>query len=499
MRAVSIGLLPFAYPVALKRVRIIRSLYLLLIAVLFVQCSAAQTETYDIITYTPPSGWKKEIKSSSVVYTKANNKNNSFCIVNIYKSIPSKGSIEHDFTSDWQDFVVTPYKVTVAPTLEEVQDTDGWKVKSGTAPFTFSNTTAHALLTTMTGYNTCVSVLTLTNSGEYAGEVESLFNSMNLAKTGSNNTPGQTTTEGTTEAVTNANNTDAGTNGANNSTTTGAPGSTSSKADGYKFNTTNFDDGWVSTIQEDWVEVTKGNVKVLLHYPNNPALKYAADDVKTLTNKAWNALVAPRYTDLSNFDINYNVGFEQAMMGSGNVTDKASGQHLFVAIFQRASSPWMEFICPDKATFEQTFNVPVKFDYYAHNELFNPLLKMAGCNKFAVAPSDLSGEWTSDFTGMTQYVNVYTGASAGAYAHSSGAVFNFTAAGGYSWELSVASGMVGSQRFQQVKSKGQFSLPSNWELYCPDIEGKPRTYSISFACIKGARILVIDGKQYAKK
>ena len=39
----------------------------------------------------------------------------------------------------------------------------------------------------------------------------------------------------------------------------------------------NFDDGWNSTAKEDWVEVIKGNLKVVLHYPNKAAEEYNSD------------------------------------------------------------------------------------------------------------------------------------------------------------------------------------------------------------------------------
>ena len=45
---------------------------------------------------------------------------------------------------------------------------------------------------------------------------------------------------------------------------------------GVAFTTTNFDDGWTSTVHEDWVEVTKGNIKVLIHYPKSGTI-FAAD------------------------------------------------------------------------------------------------------------------------------------------------------------------------------------------------------------------------------
>ena len=49
---------------------------------------------------------------------------------------------------------------------------------------------------------------------------------------------------------------------------------TIAKQDGFAFTTTNFDDGWTSVVQEDWVQVTKGNIKVLIHYPNKKADEY---------------------------------------------------------------------------------------------------------------------------------------------------------------------------------------------------------------------------------
>ena len=45
----------------------------------------------------------------------------------------------------------------------------------------------------------------------------------------------------------------------------------------FAFTSTNFDDGWQSTAKEDWVEVTKDNIKVLLHYPK--AVSYTHLDV----------------------------------------------------------------------------------------------------------------------------------------------------------------------------------------------------------------------------
>jgi hypothetical protein len=125
-----------------------------------------------------------------------------------------------------------------------------------------------------------------------------------------------------------------------------------------------------------------------------------------------------------------------------------------------------------------------------------PLANMNGYNRFAVAASDLYGKWTTSFSGMTQYVNVYTGADAGATSFSSAQSFQFSS-NTYHWELSSAGGVVGNLKFQGAKSDGKHSVPNNWQIYFSDLEGKPKTYNAYFSCIKGARMLWLEDTSYA--
>ncbi len=83
--------------------------------------------------------------------------------------------------------------------------------------------------------------------------------------------------------------------------------------------------------------------------------------------------------------------------------------------------------------------------------------------------------------------------------HASSESFQFFSNGKYEWNLGVASGQVGSIRFQSAKSAGTATVPDNWHIRFSSIENKPRTYEAMFSCIKGLRILWLDGKAYAKK
>ena len=59
-------------------------------------------------------------------------------------------------------------------------------------------------------------------------------------------------------------------------------------------------------------------------------------------------------------------------------------------------------------------------------------------------------------------------------------------------------GFVGNIKFQNAKSAGKFSMTGNWQVNFSDIEGKPRSYPVYFTCIKGARVLWIDGTGFGK-
>jgi hypothetical protein len=603
----------------------------------------AQKETFDIITYTPPAGWKKDVTENIINYIITNKMNNSWCQIGIIKSTISKGNIEKDFESEWQDLVVKNFKPTDAPKLNEVHVTDGWKIKEGVVKFKFNNADALAMLTTISGFDRCASIVVTTNSQDYLKDIDALLTSVEFKKMEASikqpvndiirdsasmiGTWGASASDNSSYRVNNGvmnyilrqytlnangtytfvskaydplmdkillgkengtyqisgdnltiapqksvieswskkNGTDnwgqllttqnkvlekvtyrftkhyfsgiqewslvlqadktterdgpfTGNSSFSNAWIYGTPCSQciiklpdnqQIKTDGIKtvpaqqnagnsfaFSTTNFDDGWSSTVQEDWVQVTKGTSKVLIHYPNKLADAYNSV-VSDGLNNAWNILVAPKYSTANNFELKPVSGWQTIEFAEADAVEKATAKKVHVVLFKmnynNGSGKYLEFITPDKKSFEQEFGV-----YHETSSGWEKMENMANYNKFAVAASDLNGKWTNDFTGMQQYVNAYTGASAGADTHASNEVFEFDADNTYRWSLSVASGFVGNIKFQSVKSNGKISLPNIWQVSFSDIEGKPRTYNVFFSCIKGARVLWIDDKAYGK-
>ena len=422
---------------------------------------SVQKETFDLVSYSPPKEWKKEVNDNLISYSTTNKSDKSWCQIGIVKSTNSKGGIDQDVESEWAELAAKPYHIVDMPQKSEVSDAEGWKIQSSSGQFTFNNNKAAVILTTFSGFGRCVSIIATTGNQRYLDDIESFISHIELKK------PGEI--QEVKEEIR-------------------SQPEQQTSVNGFAFTSTNFDDGWISSVQEDWVQVTKGNIKVLLHYPKEGTIFPA--DPAPLTNAAWNILVAPRYKNLQNYKTAYINTFDRPYLGMGNATENATGKNVFIVLFRQGHSGWIEFITPDKNTFIQQYKFdPETIQWDSESDLMIPLANMTGYNKFGIAASDLKGRWTSDFSGIQQMYNVYTGEYAGMNMNQSNEEFIFYADNTYNWKLLVVKGMIGNVKYDEVKSTGKITVPNNWQVNFSMIESRARTYHAFWSCIKGARIL----------
>ncbi len=429
----------------------------------------AQKETYDLISFTPPQGWKKEERSTLVVYTHIDQAKKSWCQLSIVKSTTSKGSMDQDFQSEWQDLVVKNYSPSSAPQLSEVLESEGFMIQSGSASFTFNNNDCYAILTSFSGHGRCASIVVSSNSQEYMTDIESLLSTVEIIKPASS--PVQQPAPPVQAELSNPVN------------------------DGYTFNTTNFDNGWTSTIHPGWVQASKGNIKALIHYKHDEVDKYNPDLLGGL-KFAWSVLGAPKYQSISNLEFKTVNGWEAIEMAEADAVETATGKQVRVFFFKKnyygGRGVYLEFITPDKKTFEMEFG-PLN-----DNSDWDKIAGVAYYNRFAVSEADLKGKWTNEYSGNVQYVNANTGLDAGMNSHASRTIFEFKEGKKYHWDLAMASGMVGNLKFDGVKSNGTFSMKGNWQLHLSDIEGDPKTWDVYFSINRGFRTLWIDKQAFYK-
>ena len=441
-----------------------KKIFFLSVLWVFVGNAFAQKETFDIATYTTPQKWKKQRTEDAVQFTKEDAAKGTYCIITLYKSVPGTTNSKENFDLAWTSVVKEMVNVSAAPEMQPSAKEDDWEVESGYAAFESDGEKGVALLVTSTGYNKMVNLIILTNTDAFETEMTSFIGSISLKKQ--------------TQAINNTS-----TNLEKN--TQPASGA---KKDGFTFTTTNFDDGWTSTVQEDWVEVTKGNIKVVIHYPKEGTIFPA--DPEPLTNAAWNILVAPRYSNLRDYKTTSITSYNRPYLGFGYLTENSTGKEVYVLLFRQGQTGWLEFVTPDKNSFIQQFKFdPDMIRWDSETDLMNPLIQMATYNKFAIGAADFKGEWSSDFTGVQQLYNVYTGNYAGMNINQSNETFQFAAGNTYNWKLIAVNGMVGDAKFAQVKSAGKFTVLNNWQIKFSEIERKTRIYNAYFSCIKGARLL----------
>ena len=263
----------------------------------------------------------------------------------------------------------------------------------------------------------------------------------------------------------------------------------------YYFTTTNFDDGWTSVVKDDWVEVTKDNMKVLIHFPQeNTAMQ---NNGQSYIDNLWNALVAPRYSNIQDYKVADDIlSSSSAYFASATLTENATGKQVYVGLFATGTSDWMEFVFPSKKDFVNYFGVDINtITWMSDIAIYNPLARMEGYNMFAVAATDLSGKWSNNFASNAYYVNIYTGWSAGMTTYSLTETFVFGTSN-YNWNLVAATTTGGYTGVNQAKSSGTYSLPNYWQIHCSNISDDPKTYNVYFSCVKGARILWMQDAEY---
>jgi len=160
----------------------VKQLSISLLCVFFFTNAFAQKETFDLYTFTPPEGWIKNVEENFVSYIITNNKTKSWCRINIAKSTISKGSIEADFESEWQDLIVKNFHPIGEPKVSEIQEAEGWKIKAGISKFIFENKEATVMLTSVSGFERCLSIVAMTNNDSYIKDVQAFIESIDLKK-----------------------------------------------------------------------------------------------------------------------------------------------------------------------------------------------------------------------------------------------------------------------------------------------------------------------------
>lgn len=449
---------------------------LIILFLILYYSSASQQQSFDIINFSPIAGWKKEINNNAIHFSKENKSDGSYCFVTVFKSAPATGTVNQNFDVTWKALAKDLVIIANEPEIQPATSDDGWETVSGHAAFENQGKKGVIMLITSSGYEKMVNILVLTNTGIYEQELSDFLNSISLTK------PSETNDTATKE---------------NNSIHAG----THSGNSAFHFNSTNFDDGWVSEIKDNWVEVTKKGIRVLIHYPNQKTDIHHFNKLEG-DNNAWNLLVAPRYSNLTNFYERGIQDYQSITFFTANATEKQSGKKVYVVFFKKhydkGNGRYIEVIADNQDLFEKEFGNNYinrsSWDYLEQIKSWDKLANMQWRNKFAIAPSDLMGKWSSSTYASLSYYYVNSGSFAGATATSIADEFTFLPGNKYESDHAGASGVVGNQKFSRQVYKGN-SVISNWSITLTNrFQGATEKYDCYFEAIKGGRILLMTDR-----
>jgi hypothetical protein len=427
-------------------------------------------ETFDIATFISPVGWQRESNENTVSYVATNHTTGAWCRFMVYKSMTSTGSPQNDFEAEWAQ-LVTPYYQTSNLPKPELSEKDGWTSCAGVSTFTFNQQPAYLLLTSITGYGRRFSILVLMNNQEYMPDIEKFLNSIDLIKPPGVTFPSNTQSSGSSQQ--------------------NAPLSVPVTSVGITKATTQFNDGWVSTIEPDKVVVTKGSVAVYLYHP----LSYDDNSRRAGRDFFWDTHIvrhfrvqSKRYRDHGEMMTSF-----QAPYMEGEAIDPKTGRQVFLGLYVNSSNGIMFPIlamAPDESTLRKAFPK-------AESQMDSDLSVMGYYNRFAVTLPDIVGKWQGGGSAAMNYYHAYSGAYAGMGAVAMSDRFEFQKDGTYSSKHQGASGMVGSMSTYSQEYKGKATI-TDWEVTLPNrFQGKTNRFQAWFEAVPNGRILHLRNTESA--
>lgn len=140
-----------------------------------------ESETFDIISYEPPKGWKKQTDQGVVNYTHVDATTGGFCVIAIHASTESVGDPKADFARDWEAMVVKPFQPKTKPWTKDRARADGWQVVTGTSPLKVDGVDMKVMLAVLSGGGKSMSVRASFNQEGYAAQCEALVQSFAFA------------------------------------------------------------------------------------------------------------------------------------------------------------------------------------------------------------------------------------------------------------------------------------------------------------------------------
>jgi len=139
---------------------------------------AQKVETFDLATFTPPAGWKKEVGENGVQLSTEDN--DDYCLITLYKAIPALADAEENFKASWDTIVKEAVTVNASAQMIPAANKEDWKALGGFSPFEKEGMKGVAVLVNISGHGKMVNVFVLTNTQKFEPKITAFLESISL-------------------------------------------------------------------------------------------------------------------------------------------------------------------------------------------------------------------------------------------------------------------------------------------------------------------------------
>jgi len=143
-----------------------------------------QTETFDVATFVPPSGWQRTQSSGLVSFQDSGVRGGQFssCQIFVFASRPSNASPEANFQAEWYARIAQPLQTTALPTPQAERTADGWTNVLGHVDLPQNGLPYRTILFTSTGAGRVISIVVRYTINGYESEITGFFNSLHMGR-----------------------------------------------------------------------------------------------------------------------------------------------------------------------------------------------------------------------------------------------------------------------------------------------------------------------------
>jgi hypothetical protein len=430
---------------------------------LLMQAQVQAQSNFDIFSYNAPETFTLRESKGYLCYEKNEGKN--YCQLFLYPATLGQNDIEKDFAKNWNFFARNPDQQVGDPETKEPDSLNGWQMIMGAARGSFNKQMFAVTVSTFTKENITYFVASVFTDKKYIPIAQKFIASVvpdeNKFVHKENEMAAQETTTGSIQP-------------------TGNMGITKS--------TTNFDDGYTSSITNDFVQVTKDEIEVRLYYVDAQIDRQRPSNTNTFESYYWDVIIKSGFNTAQPFvreKEQYSYGKED--IWEATVTNKQTGIAGYLGmrlVFNNGGCRPIVVIAPDKNTYYSLFSTDEDF------------MKMLKYNKFAVVQQDLVGKWKSFEASSMGYYSIYTGDYAGMATASTNDEFVFNSNGSYQSTHAGTSTFNGSVAHGKSSYKGMFNV-NIWSLTASDREeNDPGEFSCQFEAQKGGCMLRLVNKKF---